>query len=107
MAAYEESKILAAIEGAGKRLGYQLRPKQQEAVVSFIRGSDVFVSLPTGSGKSLCYSILPWAFDTLRGRSKAQSIVLVVSPLVALMKDQVTSHQERSFSYPHRGRGDE
>ena len=43
--------------------------------------------LPTGSGKSLCYTALPSVFDILRG--KDGHIVIVVSPLVALMKDQV------------------
>ena len=47
----------------------------------------MFVSLPTGYGKSLCYAALPAAFDSLR-RSPSQSIVVVVSPLIALMKDQ-------------------
>ncbi len=44
--------------------------------------------LPTGYGKSLCYEILPIVFDELRGVEK-KSIILVVSPLSALMKDQV------------------
>ena len=50
--------------------------------------------LPTGSGKSLCYTALPSVFDILRG--KDGHIVIVVSPLVALMKDQVHC---RSMSY--------
>ena len=53
----------------------------------FVDGRDVFVMLPTGSGKSLCYTALPSVFDILRG--KDGHIVIVVSPLVALMKDQV------------------
>ena len=52
--------------------------------------------LPTGSGKSLCYTALPSVFDILRARGKDGHIVIVVSPLVALMKDQVHC---RSMSY--------
>ena len=45
----------AAIESALTRLGYDnIRPMQMLAVQSFVQGRDVFVSLPTGSGKSLC-----------------------------------------------------
>ena len=71
-----------------KKLGYELRAKQLEVVFKFMRGQDVFVSLPNGSGKSLCYSVLSWTFDRLRKRRKPSSLV---SPLVALMKDQVAS----------------
>ena len=49
---------------------------------------DVFVSLPTGSGKSLCYGCLPLVYDSLCGNGN-KSIVIVVSPLKALMQDQV------------------
>ena len=48
----------------------------------------MFVSLPTGYGKSVCYFPLPFVFDCLR-RVEKKSIVVVASPLVALMKDQV------------------
>ena len=58
------------------------------AVLSFLKGSDVFVSLPTGSGKSLCFALLPFVFDELYGRNG--SIAIVVSPLISLMKDQVS-----------------
>ena len=44
----------AAIESALTRLGYEnLRPMQKLAVQSFVQGRDMFVSLPTGSGKSV------------------------------------------------------
>ena len=78
----------SVIQSASLALGYpQLRSKQYDAVKSFLEGNDVFVVLPTGSGKSLCYSLLPLAFNTLLGRES--SIVIVISPLKALMKDQV------------------
>ena len=45
----------------------QLRPKQREAVEALVSGKDVFVSLPTGYGKSVIYGILPSLFDKLKG----------------------------------------
>ena len=81
-----------AIQTAAEELGYSnLRVKQKEAIMHYLQGKDVFISLPTGSGKSLCYYILPIVFDILRNNSDPKCIVIVVSPLVALMKDQVTS----------------
>ena len=71
-----------------------LKPEQRTSIFQFASGSDVFVSLPTGYGKSLCYTLLPPVFDLLRG-VKEKSIVLVVSPLLALMKDQETFRAER------------
>ena len=90
-----ETEILSAVESAAKQLGYTLRDKQRDVVVGFIRGQDTFVSLPTGSGKSLCYSVLPWTYDKLKKnrRPLSQSVVIVVSPLIALMKDKVSSLQ--------------
>ena len=61
----------------------------------FVEGRDVFVSFPTGGGKSLCYSVLPLVFDNLR-KTAGQSLVIVVSPLIALMKDQVRALAERN-----------
>lgn len=92
----------AAIERAIARLGYAtLKPEQEKVVKAFLNGRDVFVSLPTGYGKSLCYGILPFAFDALREsaerpcRSRIRSIVLCVSPLQATMMDQVAKFRER------------
>ena len=79
---------------ASKQLGYsELRPNQR----SFLKGRDAFVCLPTGSGKSLCYCLLPYAFDTLR-HGERNSMVLVVSPLISLMKDQVRAMKEKNLS---------
>ena len=79
----------AVIIRASQRLGYSsVRDKQLLAIRTFMEGNYVFISLPTGSGKSLCYAVLPYAFDDLYHREG--SIVVVVSPLIALMKDQVS-----------------
>ena len=80
----------SCIKHAASSLGYVLKPEQQTSIEKFVCGKDVFISLPTGYGKSLCYILLPRVFDLLRG-AENKSIVLVVSPLIALMKDQVSS----------------
>ena len=69
---------------AAASLGYlSLKAEQELAIVSFLEGNDVFVALPTGYGKSLCYAALPYCFDKL-SRADTQSTrsnVIVVSPL--------------------------
>ena len=67
-----------------------LKDKQKEAICSFVNGRDFFVILPTGYGKTLCYVLLPYVFDHLRGKTRS-SIVICVSPLISLMMDQVKS----------------
>ena len=88
-----------------KAVGYsKLRPNQELAVKHFLRGHDVFVSLPTGSGKSLCYCLLPKAFDFLWQRIEStKSILVVVSPLIALMQDQVRAMKERGATVVYAG----
>ncbi len=65
--------------------------------MQFASGNDVIVSLPTGYGKSLCYTLLPLIFYLLWG-VKGKSIVMVVSPLLALMKNQVRSITEKGLT---------
>lgn len=94
------------------KLGYQiLKERQMDVILHILRGRDVFAILPTGYGKSLCYACLPWIFDEMN-RSSRPSIVIVTSPLTAIMIDQVRSTQCKSLqlvnSYccdPKWGRG--
>ena len=88
------AQIEDALKSAVTRLGFdEAKDKQKEAVVAFVSGRDVFVSLPTGYGKSLCYSCLPCLFDRLglqtgEERPRVDAVVVVVTPLVAIMKEQ-------------------
>jgi ATP-dependent DNA helicase RecQ len=66
------------------------REGQQEAVASVIQGKDTLVLLPTGSGKSLCFQ-LPCVFFKRQGKG----FTLVISPLIALMDDQVASLRQK------------
>ncbi|MEA2314793.1 MAG: ATP-dependent helicase RecQ [Solirubrobacteraceae bacterium] len=63
----------------------EFRPGQREAVAAALAGRDSLVVMPTGGGKSLCYQLPALAGDGL---------VLVVSPLIALMADQLHRAQQ-------------
>ena len=66
------------------------RPGQREACEAALSGCDALVVMPTGSGKSLCYQLPALLHDDL---------TLVVSPLVALMQDQVDALRARGHGH--------
>ena len=51
-----------------------LKPKQLEAISAFLSGRDVFVSLPTGYGKSIIFALLPPIFNRIRGMNSKHTL---------------------------------
>ena len=83
---WSPAQITTAINKAATALKFeQLKPLQQDAIAKFVQGNAMFVALPTGFDKSVIIGLLPTVFDCLLDRQG--SIVCVLSPLVALMRD--------------------
>ena len=78
-----------AITSLRQHFGFDnFREGQREVIESILAGKDVVVVMPTGSGKSLCYQLPAMILE---------GVTLVVSPLIALMKDQVDALRTRGL----------
>ena len=82
-----DSELMAEARAALARVfGFSaFRPGQEDVLAATLEGKDVLAVMPTGSGKSLCFQLPP----IVRG-----GLTLVVSPLIALMRDQVAQLRE-------------
>ena len=80
---------MTALEVLGTYWGYKsFRSRQQEIIESAVAGKDTLALLPTGGGKSVCFQVPAMMKD---------GIAIVVTPLIALMKDQVRTLQDRGI----------
>src|SRR5829696_4976871 len=79
-----------ALQVLQRVFGYpEFRGDQADIVQHVIAGGDALVLMPTGGGKSLCYQI-----PALARQQARKGITIVVSPLIALMHDQVGALRE-------------
>jgi superfamily II DNA helicase RecQ len=88
-----------SLEKLGKG-GLKVKDKQYDGLLSIVKeNKDTICVLPPGYGKSLIYQLLPFMFDLYGARGEytngqSSSFVLVISPLTALMIDQITKLKE-------------
>src|SRR5213080_23612 len=76
-----ESTVQSALDVLSARFGFSsFRPGQQQVVEALLAGRSALAVFPTGAGKSLCYQLPALMLD---------GVTVVVSPLIALMKDQI------------------
>jgi ATP-dependent DNA helicase RecQ len=79
-----------ALDILRRHFGYdQFRLQQQQIIETLINGNDALVLMPTGGGKSLCYQIPAIVRD---------GVAIVISPLIALMQDQVDALAQNGIS---------
>lgn len=95
----DEKSVVSLAQSILNRVwGYsEFRHEQESAILRLISGESAVVIFPTGGGKSLVYQIPALAFDERKkdGAGSEAGVTLVVSPLIALMKDQVDALRKR------------
>jgi ATP-dependent DNA helicase RecQ len=82
-----------------KRFGHAAFRGQQEAIIDrTVAGGHSLVIMPTGGGKSLCYQVPALLHAAAEDKESSRNpLTLVLSPLIALMKDQVDALQDKGI----------
>ena len=87
---------MTAQEALHTYFGYDdFRPMQQDIIESVLAGKDTLALLPTGGGKSLCFQVPTLVMAD--NNSEGEGLCLVITPLIALMKDQVANLRQRNI----------
>ena len=73
-----------------------------ESVCAALEGKDSFVILPTGAGKSRCFQIFPFVYESLIQEKKVPMVV-VIQPLTLLVESQVKELQKRGIAAQYFG----
>ena len=86
---------MTAKEALKTYFGYSdFRPSQAEIIASVLSGRDTLALMPTGGGKSLCFQVPTMV---MASENENRRLCLVVTPLIALMKDQVENLEARGI----------
>ena len=87
---------MTVLEALHTYFGYDdFRPMQQDIIESVLAGKDTLALLPTGGGKSLCFQAPTLVMAD--NNSEGEGLCLVITPLIALMKDQVANLRQRNI----------
>ena len=103
--------FIESIRFAASKLGITtVRETQEAALCQYLRNRDVFVSLETGGGKSFIFQAAPLCWDFLKSKRESpsqegsppqRSVAIVVSPITALIEDQISTLTKKDISAIH------
>ena len=86
---------MTALEALHTYFGYDnFRPLQEEIIASVLCGHDTLALMPTGGGKSICFQVPALVMGS---RNEDKRLCLVITPLIALMRDQVENLKARGI----------
>ncbi len=86
---------MTPLEALHKYFGYdRFRPLQEDIISSVLSGRDTLALMPTGGGKSVCFQVPTLV---MANNNPEKRLCLVITPLIALMKDQVENLQTRGI----------